>query len=48
MITKHFIKTLIIFTGMIVLGLIGVFLASYFDQKEKPVEASKTLKSVAE
>jgi len=30
--TKHFIKTLILFTGMIILGLIGVFLVSYFDE----------------
>ncbi|PIP69045.1 hypothetical protein CO033_01665 [Candidatus Nomurabacteria bacterium CG_4_9_14_0_2_um_filter_32_10] len=28
---KHFIKTLLIFLGMIVLGLIGVYLVSYFD-----------------
>lgn len=30
--TKHFFKTLIIFTGMIILGLVGVFLVSYFDK----------------
>jgi len=33
MITKHFLRTLIVFTGMIVLGLIGVFLVSYLDNK---------------
>jgi hypothetical protein len=30
--TKHFLKTLIMFTGMIILGLVGVFLVSYFDE----------------
>lgn len=29
--TKHFFKTLIIFTGMIAVGLIGVLLLSYFE-----------------
>lgn len=28
---QHFLKTLVIFTGMIILGLVGVFLVSYFD-----------------
>jgi len=40
--TQHFIKTLIIFTGMIVVGLIGVFLVSYFGEGG---EGSATLKS---
>lgn len=31
MITEHFLKTLIVFMGMITLGLVGVFLVSYFD-----------------
>jgi len=35
MITKHFFKTLVIFTGMIIFGLIGVFLVNHFDQNEK-------------
>ena len=30
--TKHFLKTLVIFLGMIMLGLVGVFLVSYFDE----------------
>ena len=34
MITKHFLKILVIFTGMIALGLVGVFLMGQFDQKE--------------
>jgi len=33
--TKHFLKTLLIFTIMIALGLIGVLLASYFNEKER-------------
>lgn len=34
MLTKHFLKTLIIFTGIIFLGLVGIFLVSYLDEKE--------------
>ncbi len=30
---KHFIKTLLLFTVMIVIGLLGVFLLSYFDKE---------------
>jgi hypothetical protein len=29
---KHFIKTLIIFVGMILLGLLGVYLVNHFDK----------------
>lgn len=29
--TKHFFKILTLFTTMIVLGLIGVFVANYFE-----------------
>ncbi len=32
MITKHFFKTLILFAGMIILGLTGVVLVSYIDK----------------
>lgn len=32
--TKHFLKTLTIFAVMIVLGLLGVFLVSYFNQED--------------
>src|SRR3989344_319301 len=31
---RHFLKTLIVFLGMIILGLIGVFLVNYFDKAE--------------
>jgi len=34
MITKHFFKTLFIFTLMITLGLVGVFLVEHFDQEK--------------
>ena len=30
MFTKHFVRGLVTFTGMILLGLIGVFLMNYF------------------
>jgi len=33
MVTKHFLKTLIIFTGMIILGLTGIFLVGHFDKE---------------
>lgn len=32
MITKHFFKILIIFIGIIIIGLISVFLVNYFDK----------------
>ncbi len=32
MLNRHFFKTLVLFTGMILLGLIGIFLVSYFDE----------------
>ncbi|MEK7564220.1 MAG: hypothetical protein AAB510_01450 [Patescibacteria group bacterium] len=32
MLTKHFLKTLIVFTLLIALGLGGIFLVSYFDE----------------
>ena len=30
MINKHFFKTLILFVGIIMIGLLGIFLVSYF------------------
>jgi len=39
-VTEHFLKTLIVFMGMITLGLVGIFLVSYFDgYNEGGVEA---------
>lgn len=32
MFTRHFVKILVTFTGMIVLGLIGVLLTNYYNQ----------------
>lgn len=31
---KHFLKTLLTFVGMIIIGLAGVYLVSYFDDME--------------
>jgi len=47
MITKHFFKTLVIFTGMILLGLVGIFLVSYFGQGEKQLNALNNKTQVA-
>jgi len=35
MINKHFLKTLVLFTMIIIIGLIGIFLVSRFDKEEK-------------
>ena len=32
---KHFIKTLLIFAGMIFIGLLGVYLINHFDNDDK-------------
>jgi hypothetical protein len=32
MITKHFLKTLVVFSAMIALGLIGIFALNYFEK----------------
>jgi len=40
---KHFIKTLLIFTGMIFLGLLGVYLINYFDQDGAQVKMPGSL-----
>jgi len=34
MFTKHFFKTLILFLGMIVIGLLGVFLVSHYGNND--------------
>jgi hypothetical protein len=33
MLTKHFFKILILFTAMIAMGLIGIFLVSHFGEE---------------
>lgn len=43
MITKHFFKILIIFSGMIALGLLGIFLVSYFDRVNTEGDGGKTI-----
>lgn len=40
MVTKHFFKTLIMFSGIIILGLIGVFIVSYYDEEGNTTDAS--------
>lgn len=35
MITKHFLKTLILFMVIILLGLLSLFLISYFGEQER-------------
>lgn len=42
MFTKHFFKSMILFTGMILMGLLGIFLVSHFsgDGGEGTIEAN--------
>jgi len=40
MITKHFFKTLLVFMGMIAIGLLGVFLVSHFDKTSNQVNVT--------
>jgi len=47
MVTKHFFKTVILFSGMIILGLIGVFLVNHFDQESGQVDAEDSKVKVA-
>jgi hypothetical protein len=47
MITKHFFKTLLLFIGMIILGLIGVFLVNKFDKKGEQPNILNKVGSVA-
>lgn len=44
--TKHFIKTLLIFAGMISLGLLGVFFVSNYD-KEGNANSTASTNNVA-
>ena len=37
MFTKHFVKIFITFTGMIILGLIGVLLTNYYNQNNESI-----------
>jgi hypothetical protein len=44
MITKHFFKILVLFIGMITLGLLGVFLVNYFDlAKQEELKKTESL-----
>lgn len=42
MITKHFFKTLFIFSLMIALGLFGVYLLGHFDQDSNQTATTPT------
>jgi hypothetical protein len=43
MVSKHFFKTVILFIGIISLGLVGVFLVSHFDVANKELDAKNNL-----
>lgn len=48
MVNKHFLKTLVLFTSLIVLGLLVIFVVSYLDEQETAsVELSENTSSVA-
>jgi len=48
MATKHFLKTLILFTVMILLGLIGVFLVGYLEEGGEQTDTQNNKIKVAE
>lgn len=48
MVNKHFLKTLVLFTSLIVLGLLVIFVVSYLDEKQTAgTELSDNTSSVA-
>jgi len=47
MLTKHFFKTLVLFSCMILAGLVGVFLVGHFAETDKE-SASDVAEQVAE
>ncbi|MEI6281011.1 MAG: hypothetical protein WCP17_03385 [bacterium] len=41
MFTKHFLKVLTLFLGIIIFGLIGIFLVSYFSEEvDQPIDTN--------
>ena len=46
MFTKHFLKTLMIFMALIILGLIGVSIVSYFSDKSTEADSGVNSQSV--
>jgi hypothetical protein len=44
---KHFLKTLIIFVGMIIIGLVGVFIVGSFDEKRESTKVKNNEAEVA-
>ena len=47
MMTKHFFKTLAMFSGIIALGLLGAFLVSSFGKDDSKIEATGSTTQVA-
>jgi hypothetical protein len=47
MINKHFFKLLFLFTGMIVFGLLGIFLVSSYGEKVPKTKAVESKTQVA-
>lgn len=45
---KHFLKTLVIFIVMIIIGLLGVYLVNYFDDIEKSGNMVNSYNELAE
>ena len=46
--TKHFFKTLLIFTGLILLGITGVILVNYYDEDIKTANTEDTQAQIVE
>jgi hypothetical protein len=44
---QHFFKTLTLFVGIVIIGLIGVLVISYFDDNGKVVEKTDAQNQVA-
>lgn len=43
MVNKHFLKTVLIFTGMIAIGLISIFFISYFNEGDDVENIANTV-----
>lgn len=44
---RHFVKTFVAFMGMIIFGLVGVYLINYFDKINEAKTAAETETGVA-
>ena len=43
MLTKHFFKTLVVFTMLIALGLIGIFAVNYIEKTKNPPDVTNSI-----